>query len=111
MQNLGHVTKVINICNRKFILHILKLDNGCFIIISENSEKIGSMLAAISTKIPTTVSIIPDKNDPFFSQLLSKRVSSTINGICITSVYLLKKLNTEIVKILITDIMKIIKNV
>ena len=110
MPNLGYATKIVHTCNRKFIIHILKLSNGCFVVVSENSEKIGTMLAAISTSIPTTITIIPDKNNSFFSQLIVKQVSSAINGICISSVYLLKTINAETIKTLMTHIMKLIQN-
>ncbi len=111
MQNLGYATKIVNTCNRKFIIHVLKLNNGCFVVVSENSQQIGSMLASISTTIPTTITIIPSRdNSSFFSQLLVKQVSSAINGICISSVYLLKNVDVKIIKILMTDIIKLIKN-
>ncbi len=110
MLNNCHAKKIIVVSERTFVIHVLKLGNGCFVTISEGSERIGSMVASITTNITITTTIVPEKNNSFILRLLSENISTVINGISVVSIYLLKTIDIKIIKVLVNDIMKIIKN-
>lgn len=73
--------------DREFIYLILKAKNGCFISISEGKEhKIGALNISVSNGISVSTSrIIPSKYNSIFLDLLSQRIASLVNGICILS--------------------------
>jgi len=91
---------------------ILKFDNGNFVSVSEDVQKIGAMKVAISAgQIPTTANVIPAKTESFFLKMVSERVASTIKGIAIVSVFFKSEININATKVLIDEIMEMVKNV
>ena len=55
-------TKTVEVDNRKFLVDILKFDNGNFVSVSEGTKKLGSMVVSLSTgPTPVTSTIIPSK--------------------------------------------------
>ena len=101
---------VIDVDNRSFTLQILLFDNGSFVSITEDQEKIGGLTASIGTDtIPITTSIIPAKSESLFLQLISKQISSIITGVNIVSAFIPKELENKTAKILIDKIKEVIK--
>ena len=106
----GCNTKTIAYDNRTFIVNMLNFENGLIISISENSQKIGSMLISIGTgPVPSTSIIIPTKSEELFLKLLPEKISSFLNGICLVTGNFEKPLDNETTKQLMHEIMGEIK--
>lgn len=100
-----------NISKRKFLLYILKFDNGYFISISEEKLRIGSIAVSLATANQTNIAkVIPDKNDQLLIDSLSKRISLMTNGICIISLFSKDKLHLEDMKTINNRILKAIED-
>jgi hypothetical protein len=83
---------------------------GDFISISEGKERIGTLVVSISSggRI-STAAVIPSKSETIFLKMVSERVASTINGICIFSLNIEKDLDLDSMKVLMNELMEIIK--
>lgn len=100
----------LNTLDRKFLLNILKFDNGYFISISENESKLGSISVSLSvTNKSNTARVIQDKNDQLFIDTLSTRISLMKNGICIISMFTKNKLHLDDMKIINEKILSAIE--
>jgi hypothetical protein len=95
---------------RDFLLRILPYDNGSFISISEGKEKIGTLVVSISSggRI-STATVIPSQSETIFLKMVSERVATTINGVCIFSLKIERDLDLDIMKVLMNELMEIIK--
>jgi hypothetical protein len=92
------------------LVQIVPFDNGDFISITEGKEKIGTIVVSISSAGRTsTATVIPSKSETTFLKMVSERVASTINGICIFSLSVQKELELDSMKVLMNDIMEIIR--
>nr|AIF13013.1 hypothetical protein [uncultured marine thaumarchaeote KM3_59_C01] len=99
-----------DIDNRKFMVQVLRFDNGSFVSITEGQEKIGGMLASIATEpVPSTTTIIPPKSESIFLKMMSDYLSSITKGINIVSAFIPQELDTKTTKILMTKIKEIIE--
>ncbi len=106
----GYRKKTVNVDHRDFLVQIVPFDNGDFISITEGKEKIGTLVVSIGSSGRTsTATVIPSKSETIFLKMVSERVASTINGICIFSLNIQKELDLESMKILMNEIMEIIK--
>ena len=71
----GYTKKLVNINERSFLVQILNYDNGNFISVTENLEKIGGMIVSINSgPVPSTSTIIPPKSEALFLKLISERL-------------------------------------
>lgn len=94
---------------RKMYIKMLFFDNGCFIILSENSHRIGSMTIASSLANNVTKSqIIPSRFDSLFIDSMAQRISLMLNGICLVSLHTKNPLNIEDMKIITGEILNIV---
>ena len=110
MSQVGYKKKTANVDNREFLVQVVPFDNGNFISITEGKEKIGAMMISIGSGTRTsTATIIPAKSDSFFLKMVSERVASNINGICVASLNIQKELGLETMKVLMNEIMEIIR--
>lgn len=95
----------------KRIVHIKSIffENGCFIIISENSNRIGSvtMAASISNKVTSAI-VIPSKFDSVFINSIAQRISLMINGICLVSLHIKTPLDVKSMKTIMGEILNMI---
>jgi hypothetical protein len=99
-----------SISKRKFLIYIVKFDNGYFISISEEKIRIGSISVSLTTTNQTnTAKVIPDKNDQLLIDTLSKRISLMTNGICIISLFSKNKMDFEDMKLINDKILKAIE--
>ena len=96
--------------HRDFLVQVLPYDNGNFISITEGKERIGTLVVSISSggRI-STAAVIPSKSETIFLKMVSERVASTINGICIFSLNIEKDLDLDSMKVLMNELMEIIK--
>ena len=111
MSTQGYNQKSIVVGNRKFLVQLIVFDNGNFVSISEGGQKIGSMVVSIgSGPTPTTTTVIPAKTDYLFLKLTAEKISTSIRGIGIVSLYIQRDLGNEATKILLGEIMEMIRN-
>src|SRR5438105_15566646 len=107
MSIIGYKKKTVIVDNREFLVQLIPFDNGNFISITEGKEKIGAMVVSIGSGTRTsTATIIPSKSDSFFLKLVSERVASITNGICIVSLNIQKELGLEMMKVVMNEIME-----
>ena len=110
MSTQGSTQKTIDVGDRKFFLNLLSFENGNFVSISEGRQKIGSMVVSIgSGPAATTATVIPAKTDSLFLKLTAEKISTTIKGIGIVSLYAERELGNETAKILMGEIMEIVQ--
>lgn len=96
--------------HREFLVQIVPFDNGDFISITEGKEKIGTIVVSISSAGRTsTATVIPTKSETTFLKMVSERVASTINGICIFSLSIQKELELDSMKVLMNDVMEVVR--
>ena len=107
----GFFQKVVNLENRNFFLQIQKFENGCFISVTENAKKIGSIVASLATgPNPVTTTVIPARTDSLFLKLVAERISTRMRGIALVSVFIQKELKIDTAKALMFEIMEMIEN-
>jgi hypothetical protein len=104
------VDKTVNSqSGRNFIIKYIPVSNGCIILISEDSAKIGAISVSISSSNKSnTAKVIPSKYDSIFLNTISEMVSKMKNGICITSLYSTKQLALDDMKIIMDQIRDLI---
>ena len=104
--------KIVEVENRKFLVQVLKMENGNFVSVTEDNEKIGSMVVSLGTgPKPVTTTVIPSKTESLFIKLTAEKISSTIRGIAIVSVNVKDQINTESAKAIMNEITEMIRNV
>ena len=102
---------MVQLENRNFSLKIQKFENGYFVSVSENNDKIGSMTISMATgPTPTTTTIIPSRSESLFLRLISERISTRMKGIALVSTYVQKELEPTTAKALMSEIMEMIEN-
>jgi len=110
MSQVGYKKKTVKVDNREFLVQIIPFDNGNFISITEGKEKIGAMIVSIGSGARiSTATVIPSKSDSFFLKMVSERLASNMNGICVASLNIQKELGLEPMKVLMNEIMEIVK--
>ena len=110
MSTQGSTQKTVDVGDRKFFLNLLSFENGNFVSISEGRQKIGSMVVSIgSGPAATTATVIPAKTDSLFLKLTAEKISTTIKGIGIVSLYAERELGNDTAKILMGEIMGMIQ--
>jgi hypothetical protein len=103
------VRTVITPSTRIFLIKFLSFQNGCFIIVAEGSNRIGSLYVSItSTNRVNTAKVIPSKYDSMFINTISEKVSSMINGICLVCMYSVKQLHLDDMKAIMGEIMNLL---
>ena len=107
----GFFQKMVNLESRNFSLSIQKFDNGYFVSITEGSNKIGSMVASLSSgPTPITTTIIPSRTESLFLKLIAERISTRMRGVALVSTFVQKELPPSTAKGLMTEIMEMIEN-
>lgn len=111
MSLVGYKKKTVQVDDRAFLVQVVPFDNGNFISLTEGKEKIGAMVVSIGSSGPnaSTVTIIPSKSDSLFLKMVSERVASATNGICIVSINVQKELGLEAMKVIMHEIMETVK--
>jgi hypothetical protein len=110
ISQVGYTKKTVQVNHRNFLVQVLPYDNGNFISITEGKERIGTLVVSISSGGRTsTADVIPSKSETIFLKMVSERVASTINGICIFSLNIEKDLDLESMKVLMNELMEIVK--
>src|ERR671938_1800379 len=96
--------------HRTFLIKFLSFENGCFISLTEGSDRIGSLCVSISSSNKVnTAKVIPSKFDSIFVGTISEKVSFMVNGICIVSLHSAKQLQLDDMKAIMGEIMNLVK--
>lgn len=107
---MGYIKKTVNVNHRDFLIQVLPYDNGNFVSITEGKERIGTLAVSISSSGRiSTASVIPSKSEMIFLKMVSERIASTINGICIFSLNIDKDLDLDSMKVLMNELMEIVQ--
>jgi hypothetical protein len=104
------LVKDIQIDDKRTIrIKLIFFENGCFIIVSENSNRIGSITisSSISNKVTSAI-VIPSKFDSFFINSIAQRISLMLNGICLVSLHTKTQLDVKSMKTIMGEILSII---
>jgi len=110
ISQIGYKKKTVKVNHREFLVQNVPFDNGNFISITEGKEKIGTLVVSIGSGGRTsTATVIPSKSETTFLKMVSERVASAINGICIFSLSIQKELELDSMKVLMNEVMEIIK--
>ncbi len=111
MSTSVYTQKTVDVGDRKFFIHLLSFDNGNFVSITEGSQKIGSMVVSIgSGPMTSTTTVIRAKTDSIFLKLIAEKISTSIRGIAVVSLNAERELGNEAAKILIGDIMEMVRS-
>jgi len=95
-----YLERTVKVEEREFSIRIIRMSNGCFISISEGpSHRIGSLNVSLRGSMGVnTAKVIPSKYDSIFLNMVSERIASLVNGICITSLYTASALDLNAMK-------------
>ncbi|NOJ29371.1 MAG: hypothetical protein DA328_04300 [Nitrososphaeraceae archaeon] len=97
--------KIVITEERKFHIRIIDFENGCFISISENEDRIGAVSVAIGNSNNFNIAkVIPSKSESVFINSIAERISRSVNGIVIITLYNKTPLTLENMKIIIGEI-------
>ena len=103
--------KIIKLENRNFSLNTQKFENGYFVSVSEDYDKIGSMTVSLAIgPTPTATTIVPSRNESLFLRLVSERISTRVKGIALVSIFVKNELEPRTAKALMSEIMEMIEN-
>ena len=103
----GYTKKLVDINERSFLVQILNYENGNFISVTENSEKMGGMIVSINSgPVPSTSTIIPPKSDALFLKLVSEKIANVKQGMCLITGNFEKTLEKETTKQLMEIILE-----
>jgi len=101
-----YLERTVRVDGREFLIRIIRMSNGCFISVSEGSlHRIGSLNVSLRGSMGVnTAKVIPSKYDSVFLNMVSERMASSINGICITSLYTASALDLKAMKSIMESI-------
>ena len=103
----GYTKEIVEFRDRSFLVQILNFQNGSFISVTEGNEKIGGMIISINSgPVPTSTNIIPAKSESLFLKLISEKIASIKQGICVITGYFEKPLDIETTKQLMNTILE-----
>src|SRR5688572_15690827 len=95
---------------RTFVIKYIPVSNGCIILISEDTGQIGVISVSISSSNKSnTAKVNPSNYESIFINTVCVMVSRMNNGICITSLYSLKRLSLYDMKIIMNQIRDLIR--
>ena len=101
-----YLERTVKVEHREFLIRIIRMSNGCFISVSEGSlHRIGSLNVSLRGSMGVnTAKVIPSKYDSVFLNMVSERIASLVNGICITSLYTASALDLKTMKLIMESI-------
>lgn len=111
-QSNNFSTKIIKISSRSLIFNILKFENGIILSISENLNKLGSMMLSIGTgPTPIATMLTPSKKNFTVLRLIAEPISTSIKGIVLVSMFTESELTNSEIKLLLTEVKALTQNV
>jgi hypothetical protein len=96
--------------SRLFSVRIIRFSNGCFISISEDYQKIGSLhVSTAQAGKVSTAKVIPNKADSIFLTSISERIALMVNGFTIVNFSARLALNKLDMEDILSEILKLIE--
>jgi len=98
--------KNVEINDRKFIIGVLKVANGCFVVVSEDSElRLGSVSMSVKTGEQISSSLlVPSKFGGFLDTMLSEMVANVVKGIVVASLFISREMDPQSIKKLLSEV-------
>ncbi len=104
--------KTVRVADRGFSVRLLRFDNGDFVSITEGADSLGAMVVSLGTDPgPVTTTVIPAKTESLFLRLIAERISSHTRGIAIVSFSIRSEMDTATAKILMGDVLEMVRDV
>ena len=100
-----------NVRGRIFITEVLKMHNGCFASISEDSSpRLGGITLTIKSdkRSASTSSLIPERKGSLFAGMVGELLAEKLGGIAVVSLYLREEIDADTMKILINEVRKLV---
>jgi hypothetical protein len=104
-------SKTAEIEGRIFTIDLFKLSNGCFANVSEDPvPRLGAITISIrSDQGLSSSTLIPDRRGSIFSGMLGEMIAQKTHGIGVVSLYLREELDSAIMKILLSEVGKLLE--
>jgi hypothetical protein len=104
-------SKISEIEGRVFTIDLFKLSNGCFANISEDpAPRLGTITISIRSEQGVSSStLIPDRRGSIFSGMLGEMIAGKMRGIAVVSLYLREEIDSSIMKILLSEVGKLLE--
>jgi hypothetical protein len=105
-----HVSSKLEFEGRVFTLDLLRFSNGSFANISEDPvARIGAISISIKAQQGVNSStLIPDRRGSIFSSMIGELIAEKTKGIAVVSLYLREEVDPQIMKILLSEISKLL---
>ena len=99
-------TKRITVCEREFIITLMRLSNGCFATITEGMQsRLGSLVLAVKTEARvSSTTVFGGRWDALFSKMTADLLASRLNGIALVSVFMKEELEQEAMRQLFAEV-------
>ncbi len=96
----------VEINGRTFIIGVLKVANGCFVVVSEGSElKLGSVSMSVKSGEQMSSSmLVPGKFGGFLDTMLSEMVANVVKGIVVASLFISREMDSQSIKKLLSEV-------
>ena len=96
---------------RVFVVEVLRMHNGCFASISEDSApRMGGITLTIKSERGTvsSSSLIPERKGSLFASMVGELLAEKLGGIAVVSLYLREEIDTDSMKTLINEVRKLV---
>jgi hypothetical protein len=105
-------SKTSEIEGRIFTIDLLRLSNGCFVNVSEDpTPRLGAITISIkSAHRVNSSTLIPDRRGSIFSGMIGELIAEKTHGIAVVSLYLREEIDSAIMKILLSELGKLVES-
>ena len=106
------LTRTVDVQDRRFLIRVLRFENGSFVSVTEGADRIGSMMVSLAAgPRPVTTTVIPAKTGSAFVKLVAEKVSSTVQGIAVVSVNVGAEIDVGSAKAIMSGVAEMVRNV
>ena len=106
------LTRTVDVRDRRFLIRVLRFENGNFVSVTEGADRIGSMMVSLAAgPRPVTTTVIPAKTGSAFVKLVAEKVSTTVQGIAVVSVNVGAEIDVGSAKAIMSAIAEMVRNV
>lgn len=99
--------------DRVFTVDLLRLSNGCFANVAEGANpRLGAITISIKSQQGVNSStLIPDPRGRIFARTLGELITERTEGIAVISLYLRAEVDSEITKLLLAQVSKLLAEI
>ncbi len=102
--------RTVSSSNREFVIQVLKFENGCFVSLAENKNRLGSVVLSLGAGPgPVTTTAIPAKTDPLFLKMIAEKLGQATKGVAIVSSSVQDKLDAAAAGLIAAEIDGMVK--